>query len=111
MEILIKETREIRALTLIDPKSGCEWTADFMNAGLLETDKETDLTCMSQEDFDWWADLIPKMQEADNALEDFFKNAEDRFGAEREFHEYRKWCTDDQEFAPFVIRGFLEAQK
>jgi len=69
-EFIIKETGEKEELSIIDPKSGCCWVSDLMgNHGAfndLDTDEDTDLYVMPQEDFEWWKDLIKRYQRADN---------------------------------------------
>lgn len=68
MEITIIETGEKTELTIIDRNSGCSWTSDLLgNHGALPDYNEDDDTYhMSQEDFNWWADLIENYQAADD---------------------------------------------
>lgn len=68
MDITIIETGEQKTLSIIDPKSGCDWTQDLMgNHGALpEYDDDTDSYQMSIDDFEWWDDLIERYQAADD---------------------------------------------
>ena len=66
MEIVIRETGERGNLDIIDPATGTNWTNDLMgNYGALpEYDDEIGAYLMTQEDFDWWSDLIERYQAA-----------------------------------------------
>ena len=68
MNVTIIETKEQKELNITDPKSGMDWTNDLMgNHGALpEYDDESDSYQMSQEDYEWWSDLIDRYQEADD---------------------------------------------
>lgn len=68
MKVQISETGKIEYLNITDPKSGCDWTQDLLgNHGALpEYDDDTDTYLMSQDDFDWWSDLVDRYQEADD---------------------------------------------
>ncbi|NCC05839.1 MAG: hypothetical protein EOM37_17775 [Proteobacteria bacterium] len=67
MDVQIIETGARVELSIIDPKSGMDWTNDLMgNYGALpDYDDETDAYMMSQADYDWWASLIDDYQRAD----------------------------------------------
>ena len=68
MNIRIEETGTMETLSLTDPDSGISWINDLMgNYGALpDRDPESNVYVMSQEDFDWWADLTAEYQDADD---------------------------------------------
>lgn len=70
MDIIIVETGVEESLIITDPKTELCWTNDLMGNydGLPEYDEETQRYLMTQEDFNWWSDLIDKYQVADDSL-------------------------------------------
>ena len=76
MNITIIETGKQEFLSIIDPKSGCDWTQDLTgNHGALpEYDDDTDSYQMSTDDFEWWSDLIERYQEADDRYYDIARS-------------------------------------
>lgn len=68
MNVTIIETGKNETLSITDPKSGMDWTNDLLgNHGALpEYNDETDSYHMSQDDYEWWSDLIERYQTADN---------------------------------------------
>lgn len=64
----IKETGETKTLSLIDPKTGHDYIADFMgNAdGLVGLARAEDDYIINQCDYDWWLDVVEATQKADN---------------------------------------------
>ncbi len=106
-KIMIEETKKVEEITIIDPKSGLDWSADFIGNNIVNPEYEyvesedDDLMVMSQEDFDWWAELAERWGKADEAVKDFFDNLDygpewegmkssyensDRFGGDLEDH-------------------------
>lgn len=84
MEIRIAETNEIKDLDIIDPKSGVNWIADLMgNHGALPTSEvdddgyDTGNKIMSQEDYEWWSDLVDRYQAADDRYHALRKSLDD----------------------------------
>lgn len=72
MDIKIKETGELKSLSIIDPKTGCQWTSDLLgnyNAEMV-FDEDAGVHIMEQETFAWWKDLIERYQVADDHLND-----------------------------------------
>ena len=70
MDIKIKETGELKSLSIIDPPTGCNWEIDLMgnhDADMIYDDDEG-VYIMDQETFDWWDDLLARYQAADNHL-------------------------------------------
>ena len=73
----IKETGETKTLSLIDPKTGHDYIADFMGnadglAGLSETEDGDYL--INECDYSWWVNVVEATQKADN-LEFEYKDA------------------------------------
>lgn len=69
MDVIIKETGEVKKLVIIDQNTGVEWTSHLINNEVLECD-DNGTTVMSQDDYDWWVDIIVDMEENDRlALE------------------------------------------
>lgn len=62
MEIRIKETGELKELVATDQDTGCEWTANLIEAGQMEHDEDGN-PVMEQDDFDWWVDIIERIKE------------------------------------------------
>ena len=60
MKLFIKETSAIETLSIIDPRTGCDYIFDFVgNTGAFDrefeaTDENADFA-ISQADYDWWA--------------------------------------------------------
>lgn len=78
MEITIIETNEKTELSIIDPKSGCDWTNDLLgnHNELPDYNDDDDTYHMSQKSYDWWADLIENYQEADDRSNEMLNNLE-----------------------------------
>lgn len=68
MNITIIETGENATLSITDPKSGCDWTNDLLgnHDALPDYDDDTDSHHMTQDDYNWWSDLIERYQAADD---------------------------------------------
>lgn len=75
MKIIIKETNEVKELSIIDPNSGVDYIDDFIgNTGALndgqflwdDEDDAADAYICDQETFDWWDKVVSDNQ----ALED-----------------------------------------
>lgn len=76
MQIIIKETGEIERLQIIDTKTGCEWTADLIEAGGRETDDDGTVI-MTQDDFDWWTQYISDTEQTEEDAQDLADELED----------------------------------
>ena len=64
MNITIKETGEIKSLTIVDPRSGNDWINDLMgNYNALPDDG-----IMTHDDYEWWAGLTAALAEADRRI-------------------------------------------
>ena len=102
MEIIITETKEEKELTLVSPKTGCEWTMDFINNGDLATDDD-DNWVMTQEDFEWWKPVVEAYQEADNAVYDVYKTLEDPSEFLDAVHYAQNCDLEDQSAAMMAV--------
>ena len=76
MKLAIIETKEEKDLTLIDPKTGCEWTGDFINNGDLDVDDDNNAK-MNADNYRWWKPVVEEYQAADNAVYELYKELED----------------------------------
>ena len=71
MKLYIKETGKIETLSIIDPKTGCDYIFDFVgNTGAFDrefekTDNENVDFAISQADYDWWAKVVADNQALD----------------------------------------------
>ena len=76
LKLKIKETQETKTLSLIDPKTGVNWIADYigntgdMINGVLVYDAESDLYHISQDDYDYWADMVSMRDAVDQRMHD-----------------------------------------
>ena len=72
MDIKIKETGELKSLSIIDPQTGCEWTQDLLGNYDAEMifDEDAVVHIIEQETFAWWKELIERYQVADDHLND-----------------------------------------
>ena len=68
MKLKIKETGEIKTLTLIDPLTGCDWAQELLedNFAGLTYDNVTGMYLIDKEEFDWWEPRIRSYQIEDN---------------------------------------------
>jgi len=82
VSIKITETGKIETLSLIDPKSGCDWISDMLgnhDALVFNDDGTGDASyIMTQSDYDWWSDLVERYQAADDRYHELLDDADDR---------------------------------
>ena len=111
----IKETGKIETLTLIDANTGCCWLNDAMAGDTsitpFECDEsyegpESDVDC-NQETFDWWAEVIPIYEAADNRWHELKQKANG------EFYDHMESAfldIDGSEFNdyPYTLNTFCE---
>ena len=90
MKLKIDETGEIRELSIIDSKTGCDWVADLVgNAGcfvngMLKTDPVDDqVWVISSSDYDWWADYISQYEADEDAIADFLSAIAKKYDDEK----------------------------
>lgn len=93
MEIVIKETGAVETLLLIDSKTGCDWFNDLVGNhdgynddpeyGFAEEKDEDGLDTgrfvTSQENFDWWENIVSQMDDLERRIE----NLRMEFGGSR----------------------------
>lgn len=76
MNIFIKETSQTETLSIVCPKSGVDYTADFIGNGggfldgQLAWDDERSACVCDQETFDWWDKVVSDNQELENRIFD-----------------------------------------
>lgn len=75
MKIIIKETGLEDCLIIVDKNTGCEWTADLIEAGGMESDEDGN-TIMSQDDFDWWKNYISDHEKTEEEAEELAEKLE-----------------------------------
>lgn len=71
MKVIIKETGKEEELSLIDPKDGIDYAADFIDIhqnGEFVYDDEQDAYLTSQDDYEWWAKVIADNQALENRV-------------------------------------------
>ena len=74
MKIRIEETNESRELTLNDPKTKTDYVVGFIgNTGALddgqfEYDDDTEVYTTTQENFDWWQNVVKDNQKLEDRL-------------------------------------------
>ena len=84
MNIIIRETREIRELDITDNRTGCSYVLDFVgNAGALSDGqfkywRDRDLYIADAETYNWWERVTRHYQE----MEDRLQAAREEFGHE-----------------------------
>jgi len=85
MQVQIKETNEIKELTLNDPKTNTDYVVDFIgNTGALDDgqffdyDDDTETYTATRETFDWWETVVGDNQ----ALEDRLHELRQEHGIE-----------------------------
>ena len=100
MEFKIKETGEIKELSIIDPKTGTDWSSDFFgNHGgwnNCEYDETAEIHEISKEDFEWWEDLASEYEKADYRAYEIAQTLDDREQFENElanFHGDLEYLT------------------
>ena len=70
MKIYNTTTKKEVSLTIIDSKTGCEWTNDLIgNAGDLHYNSELEMAEMSQEDYEWWSNIIKGLEKIEDLTE------------------------------------------
>ena len=65
MNVFIKETKQIKTLSIIDPKTGVDWIRDFIGNhenGQFTYDDELDVFICDQENFNWWEKVVDDNQ-------------------------------------------------
>ena len=70
--IKIIETGEVKELEIIDPKSGNDWSSDFIgNNDEIEWDRDAGAMLLTKEQHDWWAEVLPAYERAEHALHEY----------------------------------------
>ena len=102
MKLFIKETGKIETLSIIDPKTGCDYIFDFVgNACAFEqfekTEEDADFA-ISQADYDWWESVVANHQ----ALEYRIAKLAEEHGSEEVYEVVRGYDSDLEYYAAVV---------
>jgi hypothetical protein len=110
MKILIKETREVKTLSLISPKTNIDYVADFIgNHGgfcidIFDYDDYHDIYHCDQDTFDWWEKVINNQQDLDNRI----LLLTDQFGYERVVEAINNAHDSDLEHHAYYMNKALD---
>lgn len=80
MKIIIKETSAVETLSIIDPKSGVDYIADFIgNTGALidgqfAWDADRDAYVCAQDTYDWWDAVVTANQALYDRIHDLVQD-------------------------------------
>jgi hypothetical protein len=120
MLVKIKETSEIKELNYTDIKSGIDCTNDLIgNQGALsdgqflcDDESEADYIT-SEENFDWWENIIKKYEKSDKMYEEFIDGIEEVTGEEKDEAIRLLWneCNCDFEDIPDAIISYIEKEQ
>lgn len=70
MKIYNTTTGKEVSLTIIDRKTNTEWTSDLIgNAGALNYNSDREMAEMSQEDIEWWLNIIDGLENIEDLKE------------------------------------------
>lgn len=79
MKIRIKETGEVKDLTIIDRKTGCEWTADLVgDDDCITYNRDREIYETDQASYDWWNNMIDKLEHAEDVKQKYIE----KYGAD-----------------------------
>lgn len=99
MKVFNTTTGKEVSLTIIDRKTGCEWTSDLIgNSNALHYDDEKEMAVMSQEDIEWWSNTIEGLNKIEDLTEeakellsyDDFEELENRLADEGDASDYER---------------------
>lgn len=112
MKIIIKETYEVKTLSIIDPKTGVDYIEDLIgNTGALTNgqftwDEYFDAYFCDQDTYDWWSNLVAEQQ----LLKERIHNLVREHGEEAVYEAIDKaGCVDLEDYAANVNRALDEA--
>jgi len=90
MKIYNTTTGKEVSLTIIDRKTGCEWTNDLIgNAGDLHYNSDREMAEMNQDTYEWWNITIEGLEK----IEDLVEEAKELLSSE-EFEELERKLSD-----------------
>lgn len=110
MKVKIIETGEIKELLIIDAKSGLDYSSDLLgNHDAYDGfDDGNEIGLMTQETYNWWAELMPRYESADMAVEDYRKTLDD----DSDFLELLSHSTGcDLEDMPAALLSAIEQHR
>ena len=108
--VKIIETGETKELSLIDPKTGLDCSSDLLgNFDAFDGyDDENDTKLMSQENFEWWSELLPEYEAASIAVEEHRKSLDD----DTDFLEHLNHATGcDLDMQPTAMLDAIQWSK
>lgn len=81
--VKIIETGATQSLAILDPKTGLDYSGDLLGNydGYDGYDEDSEMPTMTQETYNWWADLLGRLESAEYAA-----------------YEYRRSIDDQQDF-------------
>jgi hypothetical protein len=111
--VIIEETGKQKNLAIIDPRTGIDYTSDFLGNNGTSTDEEG-FYHMTEDDYNWWKDIIEKHQANDNRIVEIERNIEGGYGEYDEKLEafrqelYQNSNADDLEYHVRAVAEFLD---
>jgi hypothetical protein len=112
MLVRITETGATESLSIIDPRSGCDWVIDYIgNAGAFEDGQfrrskvDDEMEC-DQDTFDWWQNQIERQQAADYRIHALC----DEHGSERVYAALHDAYSGEFESEPDEAMAALDAE-
>lgn len=101
MEILVNDV--VKDLTIVNA-DGIDWASDFLgNADALGHDDEREMPTLSEDDFKWWADYLPKYQAASEAVAEFKQSLTDTARFDAALHAATNCDLEDQPAAMLQV--------
>lgn len=101
------ETNEITTITVIDPKSGCDWSGDLIgnadDLAFASDDDDFDFEGTSDQ-ISWWVEYCDKYDRLDSQLHALLQNA-DTDDAE---HVHNMLCDNDFNGIPDALEAAIE---
>ncbi len=109
MKIYNTTTGEVTDLTIIDRKTGCEWTNDLLgNTGSLHYNPEREMAELDQASIEWWQEIIAGLKHIDDLTDEAkYLLSEDDFDDLKE-RLYENGDGNDYERHIYVLTHILE---
>ena len=107
-EIKIKETGQIEEITVIDAKTGLDWSGDLIGNADPEIEgyDDEDIMIMTQDNFDWWFNYCNEYEKADNAVHEFFQDltndCQDNFDTGEPEDAYQRETEMQEKFHDYI---------
>lgn len=110
MKIIIEETGKEENLSIVDPKTGVDYTQDFLGSngalhdGQFTWDEDHDAYVCDQETFDWWSAVVT----ANQALDDRIYDLVQEHGSEKVYEVIHAAGSDDLEYHAANVNQALD---